>query len=420
MKYSDYVKNQASITASFAGDVVEAAFNHSTEYSRQFVESLVTYSAAASEYSGNMLESALVHIGSIPEYAGAVSEMAANGLVSVSEYSYEFSEGIISAASKLAELSANLLSNSPEYLASLREIASNYSVAAIAAAQNYLSNREDENCLQWIQKQDDGVYISGNWGTSSGVSDDWEIPEHFRKYPEGVPPVPPQVTPASNTHIIKIPPPDQKVPHGCLNLKDPILGEVISVNRHQDDNHFFLYWFDNKYFRRQTQSRGQPPIHTEQFISSPCSMPRLSEFEKFGLLPKGRYAILEVGHNGVPDNTPGFYNRVEGWDWNWTEFGVERNKQHENEYWPCLAIEFNDYVWSHYHYYAPDSIECSGFGHAIHYTNAYALLEYLGNTFPPVEETPFYSAVTLSLSSIGIVEAFRNAINMIFPPIQRS
>lgn len=391
---------------------------------------IVNAALEADNFGKECLNIAADFAASVPQFAGDVAAAMADYGAATSQIaqqiSYEAYQAAGNAASRLAEMLEHSASEAPSYIVRIAAAAADYTAAAAAAASDFIINGDDEiNNLTWIQKQDDGVYVSGDDGTSSGAVDGWEIPTHFAKYPSDVPLVPPQIIPNGVPKIKKIQPQEKTTPHGCLNKSNPTLGKIFRVQYGSDGADIDVFYWDNIIKRQVIQSFDTDSITRSFFAGTPCPMPSFLDISQMTNISNGRYAILWVKHHQIA-NPPGifhdYYDTVEGWKWihRYGNYLVDTLKEHGDEYYECLALEFNDYHGEFFHPpdypYVPGWSMFSGEGHAVRYTYGKIGLKYIG-IYDNVEETPVYAA---TLASIGIVDAFRNAINMLFLPDQRS
>ena len=269
-----------------------------------------------------------------------------------------------------------------------------YNSSAKAISENYLGNREEEAPpISWIQKQDDGIFTNGKSGTSggAGASGDWGLPAP-PKYPEGVPVVPPQIIPGEKERITKIQPQPPTQPKGCVNKREPTIGEISHITpvMMPGPARFDVYWFDNIVERSQQKQYDHEAVERTQYKGSPCGMPAFAEIAMFADLPKGRYKVETVEHNivGYMSTNPRFYDAVEGWYWKGDRIYTPVTiRSHGDDYHECLAIEFQDFSGMYLYQYSYGWDE-EGKGHAVHYTYGRARIVFLGAEFPPVVETP--------------------------------
>lgn len=395
--YSDYIVNAALEAENFGEECLNVAAD---------------FAVYAPQFAGDVAAA-------VADYAAAASQIP-------HQASYEAYIAMTTASSRLAETIEQTAAAAPSYLERLAVAAANYTTAAAAAATDFIANGDvDPHVLDWVQVQDDGVYVSGDDGTSSGAVDGWEIPEHSTKYPSGVPLVPPQIIPNGVPKIKKIQPQEKTTPHGCLNKLSPTLGRVFRVQSGSGGADIDVLYWDNIRYWYMTQTFDTDAVKRESFAATPCAMPSFSELALTSNIPKGRYVVLSVKHHQgfVPaDACSDYYSTVEGWRWihRYGNYQIDTLKEHGNEYYDCLVMEFGRNGDVFYHQpdypYVPGWSMFSGEGHAVSYTYGQIGLKYIG-VYDDVEETPVYAA---TLASIGIVDAFRNAINMLFLPDQRS
>ena len=367
-----------------------------------YIEYITNAASRAQQFGSDCLDLAGEVAAALPEKAAAISAMTAEYAAAaaaassdfVAAASYESYNAIINASSELAEALGDAVVNAPSYVESLAGVVADYSTAAIEAAENYLMNDEAENNLQWIQKQDDGVYIAGDGGTTggAGVPDGWEV-SPYPKYPEGVPLVPPQIIPTGKHKIKKFRPPTDTTPKGCLNKRDPKMGEIIMIQTTNpvSDVFWVLYW-DNIVFRTQSKSYGSPAVSNEYCKGTPAAMPTFTDISKFASLAPGRYVIESVNHNEgvIPmGHLSEFYDTVERWGWQYHfSWGDVVEVSHTSEYHECLSIEFGDYSGMYFYPVGTVDGDSAGSGGAIHYTMGRIQMRFLGANFPPVTETP--------------------------------
>lgn len=309
--------------------------------------------------------------------------------------SYESYENFMDAASHLAE---TLLFGTPgigtQDLQNLTDAAEEYSSTAKNIAETYIGNREDEPPnLDWVQLQNDGVYISGDEGTAGVTSSSFPwpdvIPPRRRRYPENVPVVPPQIIPTGKKKIRKLRPPEGD-PKGCVNKRDPQIGEIVMIQTTNpiSDVFWVLYW-DNIVLRTESKSYGSQSVYDEHLKGTPAAMPAFANVAKFANLAPGRYVIESVNHNEsvVPmGHLSEFYDTVERWAWQYQfTWGDMVEESHASEYHECLSIAFGDYTGA---YFYPSKVingDWAGGGSATSYTLGRIQMRYQG-IFPPVSE----------------------------------
>lgn len=396
--YIEYITDASVRAAEFAGKTSETLAD--------FVAEFPEFAGNAASTMGDYLETSFNYIGEIPETSGQFAAIARDFIASIPRYSYEASQAIISASSRAAEAAGEMLARGPSYFDTFVGSAADYSAAAAAAAAAYLANRDITNPLNWIQKQDDGIYVNGAGGTSggSGASGSWAVP-YIPKYPEGVPLVPPQIIPDTRERIKKFRPPQHTQPKGCVNKREPTIGEVYSVQPiFAEPPTFDVFWFDNICYMTQEKQYDHDAIERTSYTATPCGMPAFADIALFAGLPNGRYAVQLGDQNAGswPMTNQQFYELVEGWYWEGDRRFPPAIRSHSDEYHECLAIEFHDYSGLYFERADPGWNE-AGYWHAIQYTHSRARLTYLGE-YPPVVETPTTAAATaLAVLPAGLI-----------------
>ena len=392
MKYIEYLTNAASRAQQFGSDCLGLA----GEVAAALPEKAATIGAITAEYA--------------TAAAAASSDF-------VAEASYESYNAIIDASSRLAETLGDAVVNAPSYIASLAGTAEDYSTAAIAAAQAYLAAPEQENHLEWLQVQDDGVYISGKGDSSPSFPWPDIIPTTRpprRKYPEGVPLVPPQPITTGTPKIKKIKP---ITPNGsgCVNKIVPTPGKFwLAIEAPYVGGLVALLYWDNMTARRTWFTHNDPQMYWEDwFTGSPLGMPSELDAELMSTFKKGRYAITGVSHNETLYNPTAYpyYIMSEGWGWEYKfPDGTTATSQHGDDWEECLFLEFGS---SYYYYHFPNSAgnwTTEGEGHAAAFTCGRVHLTYLGDTFAPVEETPENVGAYLAFNQI---QSFQNILHVL-------
>lgn len=371
--YQEYIVDAASNAADFGRECLNIA----ADFAANVPEFAAQTAAASSEY--------------LQTSAVAIARMTTNT-------SYEAYNAVVSSSSSFAESLEAAAASYPTWGDRLRSAAADYSAQALAAALGFLSSGAAAvSPLQWIQKQDDGIFTNGNGGTSggAGASGDWGFPEP-PKYPEGVPVVPPQIIPGEKERITKIQPQPPTQPKGCVNKREPTIGEISHITpvMMPGPARFDVYWFDNIVERSQQKQYGHEAVERTQYKGTPCGMPALAA-EMFADFPNGRYKVETVEHNivGYMSTNPRFYDAVEGWYWKGDRIYTPVTiRSHGDDYHECLAIEFQDFSGMYLYQYSYGWDE-EGKGHAVHYTYGRARIVFLGAEFPPVVETPKISPV---------------------------
>ena len=372
--YQEYIVDAASNAADFGRECLNIA----ADFAANVPEFAAQTAASSSEY--------------LQTSAAAIARMTTNA-------SYEAYNAVVSSSSKFAETIETTAASYPTWGDQIRSAAADYSAQALAAALGFLSSGAAAvSPLQWIQKQDDGIFTNGKGGTSggAGASGDWGFPAP-PKYPEGVPVVPPQIIPGEKERITKIQPQPPTQPKGCVNKREPTIGEISHITPVgiPGPPRFDVYWFDNIVERSQTKQYDQEAVEKEQYKGTPCGMPAFGDIAMFADLPYGRYAIESVEQNiiGYMMTNPFFYDAVEGWYWKGDRIYTPVNiREHGDEYHECLAIEYQDFSGMYFYQYSYGWNE-EGSGHAVHYTYGRARMVFLGADFPPVRETPTLSPV---------------------------
>ena len=128
----------------------------------KYSEYLLTTSQVTTAFMNQCIAAA----GSSPDAEPYIDACQQAADVYATRQSYEAYDDFVSVASRLAEKLLFGIITSPQDLASLREVADDYSTAAQNIANNYLGQKEPENHLNWLQVQNDGVYVDGE-GTSA-------------------------------------------------------------------------------------------------------------------------------------------------------------------------------------------------------------------------------------------------------------
>ena len=380
-----------------------------------YKEYIVEAAETATTFGSDCLNIAADFAASVPEYAAQtaaasseyVKKSAAAVATMTNQASYEAFNRVEVVASTFAETLENTAASYPYWIDQLQNAASIYSTRAIYAALNFLNNAAAGlSPLEWMQKQDDGVYTSGKGGTSggAGASGEWGVPE-VPKYPIGGPPVPPQIIPGEKDRTGKLGPPQNTHPKGCVNKREPTIGEIYAVILAQMPGPltYDVYWFDNICYRTQTKRYDQPAIEKERYAGTPCGIPKFSEIALFANIPKGRYIIESVTQNiiGYMMTNQQFYDTVEGWYWKGERtYNPVNIYAHEDAYHECLAIEYQNFSGSYFYKYGYPYNE-EGSGHATHYTVGRARIVFLGDGYPDVEadKIPFAAAVSSGIMS---------------------
>ena len=421
MKYVEYITTAAAQSAAFAGKVMETAFN--------YVGEIPEASGHATEIAANYLETAFNYVGEIPATAGQFSALAGECVGKIPAVSYETIDAIMDAASRAAESAGNMIENIPSYVTTLAGIATEYSAKAIAAAEEYLSHKEPEKSLNWLQVQDDGVYVNGDGRLTPNTPWPDDIPltrPIRRRYPEGVPLVPPEPIPTGTPKVKKISPVTPPT-GGCVNKRRPQPGQFCLRSWPYYGNIVELMWWDNIILRNTWYAHFDFDMHYEEhYLGTPLAMPTKTPPELVSDLPKGRYLITQETHNSSIENPYGidYYSRYEGWSWE-LKFKDYPSQPHDewtrsemrtqaNEWVECLGLKYGD---SPIYYHFPGIVgedagmSCAGDGHAVGYTLGRMTMRYLSNDFPPVEETLTPAAY---LPILGAVEALSmNIFNLL-------
>lgn len=405
MKYSEYIKSAAEQSAAFAGKVVTATINSSS----QMAEIGATY-----------METAFGYVGEIPETAGQFVNTVNNLVSQVPRYSSEVVDSMLNAASALAEEGAKLLS--PSDYSALEQVFVEYSADAINLAKAYLDNKEMEKSLNWLQVQDNGAYICGE-GDPATESPTKPVVSGARRprrrYPAGVPVVPPMPVPPTGNPTVRKLKPISPPAGSCVKKRFPQLGQFCLRSWPYYGNIVELRWWDNILIRRTWYNHFNfDRQYEEYFAGSPLDRPLDIPPELIADLPKGRYEIVTVSHNGIVQNpfAIDYYSRYEAWDWELKfkdypsqphEEWTRKEERHQGDEWvECLWLKYGD---SPYFYHFPGiigedaGVSCEGVGRAVLYTTGCLTMRYLGADFPDVKETPPDAAVYLS--TLGVVEA---------------
>ena len=394
MKYIEYITNAANSAQQFGTDCLNWAGNVAVAIPEKAAE-----------------------IGAITtEYAAAAAAASSDFVAAAS---YESYNAIMNASAKFAEAMGDAVVNAPSYVESLAGMAADYSAAAIAAAQSYLASLEDENNLQWIQKQDNGVYVSGDEGTGQGAAEGWNMPEYWPKYPGDVPLVPPGIIPTNKQQIKKILPPNSKEPEGCASKLSPTFGHFFWLQPRSDGAWRAHYW-DNSLIERETRSFDDSTSFrhvASMFAGTPRAIPSLAESPIFASMPNGRFAVIRQENNisvFPPDAFPAYYTQKRGWRWNYRQLAVddyniiisEHQEQMDDDFYECTGGN-SDSIYSHI-LSNPNINRAEGEGHAISMTYGYIDVVYIGN-FPPVTETED-SAITGAYLAFQQIHAFNNIL----------
>lgn len=387
--YKEYIIDAAGKAADFGGECLNIA----ADFAANVPEFAAQTAAASSEY--------------LQTSAAAIARMATNT-------SYEAYNAVVSSSSSFAESLEAAAASYPTWGDRLRSAAADYSAQALAAALGFLSSGAAAvSPLQWIQKQDNGIFTNGMGGSSggAGASGDWGLPAP-PKYPEGVPVVPPQIIPGEKERITKIQPQPPTQPKGCVNKREPTIGEISHITpvMMPGSPRFDVYWFDNVVERSQKKQYDQEAVEKEQYKGTPCGMPAFAEIAMFADLPKGRYAIETAEQNiiGYMMTNPRFYDAVEGWYWKGDRIYTPVTiRSHGDDYHECLALEFQDFSGMYLYQYSYGWNE-EGKGHAVHYTYGRARIVFLGADFPPVIETPTYAATAAISAAMINLLTFRS------------
>lgn len=400
-------------------------------YKMKYVDYLRNAAAQAVQFGGDCANLAGDVIANIPEQAAAVSsavatytEMAGAAISAfVQQESFETFNGVVSASSMLAATLGAAVENSPSYLESFAGRVADYITAAEAAASAYLAGKEPTNSMQWVQVQDDGVYVQGYGGTSGGAgsSGEWDKITPPPKYPEAgkIPVVPPEIVPQGEPKIRKIKP-MSPASGDCVNKMFPKIGAFIEESQPYFGGERAWLYFDNVYIWRTWYQHFDFERHHEEFFAGTPVMPSLMAFEAFAALPNGRYDIVHVNSN---ERTywkfafAQFYHQKEGW--NWELKSAERDpyghiswprseiRSHDDAWLECLGMELPG-VTNFYHFpgiIAPDYVSADGEGHYIQFTQGRIEIKPLGDNFPPVEETPEETTPAAYLATLGAIEA---------------
>lgn len=340
--------------------------------------------------------------------------------------SYEAYDNFADAASNLVEKFLFGAITSPQDLATLNDAANNYSDAARQIAETYLGNKEPEKSLNWLQVQDDGVYVNGDGETTPHTPWPDDIPmtrPRRRRYPERVPLVPPEPIPGKPR--VKKMSPVTPPTGGCVNKRRPQPGQFCARSWPYYGNIVELMWWDNIFMRNSWYLREDFEMHyDEHFLGTPLAMPSEMPPELVSDLPKGRYLIESVTQNNVvsnPCSVDNYYSRYEGWAWEliypdhpsdppkqWTRSEM---RTQGNEWVECLALKAGFDPGCYFHFPGVISeaagVMCAGDGHAVSFTLGRMTMRYLGNDFPPEKDTP-----GAYLPFLGAVEAL--SMNNIF------
>ena len=375
MKYVDYLRNAAAHAVQFGGDCANLAGD--------MIANLPDQAAAVSSAVATYTETA----------GAAISAF-------VERESVETFNGVVSASSALASTLGDALENSPSYLESFAGMAADYTTAAAAAASAYLAGKESENSIQWVQIQDDGVYVQGYGGTSGGAgsSGEWDKITPPPKYPEAekIPIVPPEIVPQGEPKIKKIKPKEPELT-GCVNKLLPRLGFTWIEGS-------VLRYLDNIRCLRIT-CKDNVQTHIEWYAGTPTSLPSSCIMDTAEMLTgfrKGRYRVRQTHNQYIRPIDYVFYSRSEGWDWQrdvYWESGIEHQRfTHADAWRECITLDFGGAYFPEESYYCnitwtttptPGGIYevTNGEGHAYSFTACDIRLSFLGDNFPPVEET---------------------------------
>ena len=398
-------------------------------YKMKYVNYLRNAAAQAVQFGGDCANLAGDVIANIPEQAAAVSSAVATytetagAAISafVERESVETFNGVVSASSALAATLGAAVENSPSYLESFAGRVADYTTAAAAAASAYLAGKESENSIQWVQVQDDGVYVQGYGGTSggAGASGEWDKITPPPKYPEAekIPIVPPEFIPTGEPPKIKKIKPKEPELTGCVNKLFPRLG-YFWVERTGPPwaYRYGLRYLDNIRCLRDEYAENVRKT-VEWYAGSPVSLPSSCVMAAVEMMltgfQKGRYQILSQTHNIYLWPTGyEFYARAEGWDWRKDiqyESGVWHIEESHADAWrECLDLEFGGLPGGYYYCAMPQpdvrTETVNGEGHAYSFTACNIALSYLGPA-DDVQETPEETTPAAYLATLGAIEA---------------
>lgn len=385
----------------------------------KYKEYLITTSQVTTAFMNQCVAVA----GNTPDAAPYIEECQQAAHDFETNASYEAYDNFADAASNLVEKFLFGAITSPQDLATLNDAANNYSDAARQIADTYLGNKEPEKSLNWLQVQDDGVYVNGDGDATPKTPWPDDIPikrPRRRRYPERVPLVPPESIPTGTPKVKKISPVTPPT-GGCVNKRRPQPGQFCLRSWPYNGNIVELMWWDNIIMRNTWYDKNDFEMHYEEHYSgTPLAMPSAMPPELTADLPKGRYVITQVTQNNAIENPYGidYYSRYEGWSWEliypdhpadppeeWTRSEM---RTQGNEWVECLGLKYGD---SPHYYHFPGiigqdaGVMCVGDGHAVGYTLGRMTMRYLGSDFPPVEETPEETPAAAYLATLGAVEA---------------